>query len=147
VQAQLTMKQFQDKSRREVHFSVGDWVWVRLQQRTALGTQSKLGPRFYGPYQVLKVIGTVFYRLALPPRARIHDVFHVSLLKSMRALPRLQWYLYHLCYMVTSFLSLRRLSRPARIEVCGNCWYTGWDSQQLMRLGFNWRISGDISLM
>jgi hypothetical protein len=37
VQAQVTMKQYQDKSRREVQFAVGDWVWVRLNQRTAVG--------------------------------------------------------------------------------------------------------------
>lgn len=91
IQAQLTMKQSQDKSRREVQFTTGDWVWVRLQQRTTLGitpaAYSKLGPRFYGPYQVLEEIGTVSYRLALPSHARIHNVFHVSLLKKYTGAP------------------------------------------------------------
>jgi hypothetical protein len=31
VQAQVTMKSYQDQRRREVEFSVGDWVWLRLQ--------------------------------------------------------------------------------------------------------------------
>jgi hypothetical protein len=42
---------------------------------------SKLGPKFYGPYQILQRIGEVSYKLQLPPRACIHDVFHVALLK------------------------------------------------------------------
>jgi hypothetical protein len=70
IQAQVTMKQYQDKSRREVQFAVGDWVWVRLNQRTAVGvtttTPSKLGPKFYGPYQVLQQVGEVSYKVQLP---------------------------------------------------------------------------------
>lgn len=38
-------------------------------------------PKYFGPYQVLHQVGTVSYKLQLPPRVGVHDVFHVSLLK------------------------------------------------------------------
>ena len=67
IQSQVTMKNYQDKHRREVEFHEGDWVWLRLQQRTAVGvtsaTPNKLGPKFFGPYQVLSRVGTVSYKL------------------------------------------------------------------------------------
>lgn len=34
VQAQVTIKNIQDKSRRELEFLVGDWLWLHLLQRT-----------------------------------------------------------------------------------------------------------------
>jgi hypothetical protein len=46
------------------------------------GKKSKLNPRFIGPFEILKRIGPVAYRLALPPNLfGIHDVFHVSMLQ------------------------------------------------------------------
>ena len=37
--------------------------------------------RVFGPYQIVERLGAVAYRLRLPPKACIHDVFHVVLLK------------------------------------------------------------------
>ncbi|PKI54135.1 hypothetical protein CRG98_025467 [Punica granatum] len=47
-----------------------------------LGKKGKFSPRYIGPYEILKRIGKVAYRLALPPKlSLIHNVFHVSMLR------------------------------------------------------------------
>ncbi|XP_020080108.1 uncharacterized protein LOC109703801 [Ananas comosus] len=46
------------------------------------GVRGKLSPRYIGPYEIVKRIGTVAYRIALPPRlAGVDNVFHVSNLR------------------------------------------------------------------
>jgi len=84
------MKVSYDKKHREVEFEVGEWAWLRLHQRQAAGITSggylKLAPRYYGPYKILEV-GNLAYRLLLPPKARIHDVFHVVFLKKFQGEP------------------------------------------------------------
>ena len=43
--------------------------------------RGKLSPRYIGAFEVLERVGTVAYRLALPPRlSSVHAVFHVSML-------------------------------------------------------------------
>ncbi|KAJ1264897.1 hypothetical protein BS78_08G037100 [Paspalum vaginatum] len=84
-QAQQYHKAQYDRRHRDAIFSLGQWVWLCLIHRptTSLDVhgRNKLGPRFYGPFKVLKLIGEVAYCLELPAIARIHDVFYVRLLK------------------------------------------------------------------
>ena len=46
------------------------------------GKRGNLSPRFIGPFEILERVGTVAYRLALPPgMSSFHEVFHVSMLR------------------------------------------------------------------
>ena len=52
------------------------------------GKKGKLSPRFIGPYEMIDKVGPVAYILALPPELeKIHNVFHVSMLRSYRSDP------------------------------------------------------------
>ncbi|XP_073275445.1 uncharacterized protein [Primulina huaijiensis] len=54
----------------------------RRRPGVRFGMKGKLAPRYVGPYEILQRIGTLAYRLALPPSLScIHDVFHVSMLR------------------------------------------------------------------
>ena len=47
-----------------------------------LGKRGKISPRFIGPLEILKRVGTIAYWLALPPSmSSVHEVFHVSMLR------------------------------------------------------------------
>ena len=61
----------------KVFFKVSPWKKVMR-----FGKKGKLSPRFIGPYEVIEKVGTVAYRLAIPPELeKIHSVFHVSMLR------------------------------------------------------------------
>ena len=46
------------------------------------GKRGKLLPRIIGPFEILERVGTVAYRLDLPPSmSGVHEVFHVSMLQ------------------------------------------------------------------
>lgn len=89
--AQSRMRSHANNGRMDKEFEVGTWVWLRLQpyrQNSVRGARySKFTKRFFGPYQIVKRIGTVAYELLLPPEARIHPVFHVSKLKQFFGQP------------------------------------------------------------
>ncbi|KAL5744158.1 hypothetical protein ACOSQ2_027274 [Xanthoceras sorbifolium] len=82
------MKKWADKKRRRVEFQVGDLVLVKLlpQQFKAFRKVHKgLVRKYEGPFPILKKVGKVSYKVELPPRLKIHPVFHVSHLKPYHA--------------------------------------------------------------
>jgi hypothetical protein len=93
-QAQQRQKKFYDAHRRELSFSEGDLVlvstkniklktpglWLSEEVKKAHGSK-KLLPKWIGPFPVTKAIGPLAYRVELPASLKIHNVFHVSILK------------------------------------------------------------------
>ncbi|GJX36739.1 putative reverse transcriptase domain-containing protein [Tanacetum coccineum] len=75
-------------NRRKNHWNserVGDRVMLKVSPWKGVirfGKKGKLAPRYVGPFEILKRIGPVAYRLRLPEElSGVHDTFHVSNLK------------------------------------------------------------------
>jgi hypothetical protein len=102
-QAQQRQKKYYDAHRRDVAYDVGDQVllstkniklktpgvWTSPEVRVAHGSK-KLMPKWIGPFPVTAIINPLAYRVELPDSLRIHDVFHVSVLKPYRSDGRVQ---------------------------------------------------------
>nr|GEW47619.1 putative reverse transcriptase domain-containing protein [Tanacetum cinerariifolium] len=59
---------------------------VALKRRGSFGNKGKLALRYVGPFEILKRIGPVAYRLRLPEElSSVQDTFHVSNLKKCLA--------------------------------------------------------------
>ena len=61
-------------------YKTGDQVWLEGKNLKFPHQVTKLAPKWYGPFKIIKVISPVVYWLQLPPMWTIHDVFHASLL-------------------------------------------------------------------
>jgi len=91
MKAQQYMKAQVDKKRRPMELENGDAVLVKLQpyqqNLLALRKNQKLGLRYFGPFFIVNKISPVAYKLQLPHHARIHPIFHISLLKKFKGDP------------------------------------------------------------
>ena len=83
--AQSRQKSYVDVRRRPLEFEVRDHVFLKVMPKRGVvrfGKCWKLSPRFIGPFEILEMVGTVAYRLALPSSmSGVHEVFHLSMLR------------------------------------------------------------------
>ncbi|WVZ65748.1 LOW QUALITY PROTEIN: hypothetical protein U9M48_015064 [Paspalum notatum var. saurae] len=77
--------------RRKLGFEIGDSVYLKvspIRGTKRFQVRGKLAPRYVGPYNIIRRIGKVAYKLDLPESMRdIHDVFHVSQLRKCLKVP------------------------------------------------------------
>jgi len=72
------------RNRLVKEFQVGEQVYLHIKLKNSslwIKSCAKLAPRFYGPFRIIERIKLVSYQLVLPSTVKVHDVFHVSLLK------------------------------------------------------------------
>jgi hypothetical protein len=61
-------------------YKLEEQVWLEATHLKICHQKTKLKPKQYGPFRVIKEISPVAYQLKLPVAWGIHDVFHASLL-------------------------------------------------------------------
>nr|GEV96282.1 putative reverse transcriptase domain-containing protein [Tanacetum cinerariifolium] len=90
----LEKKSYADNRRKPLEFSVGDYVLLKVSSWKGVvrfGKKGKLAPIFVEPFEIVKKVGIVAYRLDLPEELDgVHDTFHVSNIKKCLAYPTLQ---------------------------------------------------------
>ena len=83
-------KSYANLKRKDIQYVIGEKVLksFSLEESHEIWEKGKLSPRFIGSYEVIKKVGPMAYRLALPLELeKIHNVFHVSMLRRYRLDP------------------------------------------------------------
>ncbi|GKE24015.1 putative reverse transcriptase domain-containing protein, partial [Tanacetum coccineum] len=92
--ARERQKSYDDKRRKPLEFSVGDYVLLKVSPRKGVvrfRKKRKLAPRFVRPFEIIEKVGPVAYRLDfLEELNGVHDTFHVLNLKKCLADPTLK---------------------------------------------------------
>ena len=78
-------RNYADNRHKDLQFDIGDRVFLKISPWKGIlrfRRRGKLSPRYIGPYEIVSKVGPIAYRLKLPPElSRIHDTFHVSMLR------------------------------------------------------------------
>ena len=77
--------------RKDIRYEIGEKVFLKVspwKEVMRFGKNGMLSPRFIGPYEVIEKVSLLAYHLALPPNLeKIHNVFHVPMLRRYRSDP------------------------------------------------------------
>ncbi|XP_012453145.1 uncharacterized protein LOC105775163 [Gossypium raimondii] len=84
-------KSYADMKQKDIEYQIGDKVFLKVSSWKKIlrfGCTGKLSPRFIEPYEIIERIKPDAYRLLLPPELeKIHNVFHVSMLRRYKSDP------------------------------------------------------------
>ena len=93
---QNRQKSYANRWRRPLEFEVGDHVFFKVMLKIGVvrfGKWGKLSPRYIEPFKILERVGTVAYRLALPPNlSGVHVIFMFPYSRSTLQI-RLMWWI------------------------------------------------------
>ena len=78
--AQELQKRAYEKGVKPWSYTPGEKVWLNSKYIKTKRNR-KLEAKFFGPFRVFHPVGKQAYKLELPKKWRIHNVFHVSLLE------------------------------------------------------------------
>ncbi len=78
-------KSYAASRRRDIKFVVGDYVFLKMspmKEVMRFRKKDKLAPQYVGLFKITDRVGTVAYRLEVPPNfSHIHPVFHIFMLR------------------------------------------------------------------
>lgn len=78
-----------------MEFLAGDVVFLNVSPSkgfTRFGKSGNLAPRYIGPFKIMDRVGSFAYWVALPPTlSRVHNIFHVLLLRKYVHDPMLEY--------------------------------------------------------
>ena len=82
-------KSYANLKRKDIQYEIDKKLFLKVspwKKVLRFGKKGKLSPMFIGSFEVIEKVGPVAYRLALPLELeKIHNVFHVSMLRRYRS--------------------------------------------------------------
>lgn len=91
TRAQQRMQTLTNAHRTDRHFEVGDSIFIKLQSYRKITLSNlpfhKLTSKYFVLYPIVESIGSMAYKLLLPPIVKIHPIFHISQLKFCHVIP------------------------------------------------------------